>query len=123
MAAARLATRARWLCAWLLRGARLHARFSTAVSRAGRATPSASRPCQLYRKQVANQQIGHGVAQVGIVTDELTEAEAVVVLAHESAHPIDAVVEVVAPAAQLLGADVALSQTVEIGRASCREIV
>ena len=67
----------------------------------------------LVGEQIADQQIGDGVAQVGVVLDEVSEAEAVVVLADQAAHAVDALVEVVAPRAELGGAGVALLQAVD----------
>src|SRR5262245_10576892 len=51
-------------------------------------------------EEIANQEIGHGIAQIGELAHELAKAEACVVLAHQTAHAIDAVVEVVSPGAE-----------------------
>ena len=62
-------------------------------------------------EEIADQQIGDGVAQIGVVANEVAEAEPVVVLAHEPAHPVDALIEPVAPRAKLRGDGVALRQS------------
>src|SRR5262245_14243950 len=52
-------------------------------------------------EQIPDEQIGHGAAKVGVVLHEVAEAEPIVILAHETAHPIDAGVEGRSPFAEL----------------------
>src|SRR5688572_15177438 len=65
----------------------------------------------LVLEQVADQQIGDGAPQVRIVLHERAKAETVVVLAHQAAHAIDALVETVAPLPELRAGGVALRET------------
>ena len=66
----------------------------------------------LVVEQVADQQVGYLAAQMGILLDELAEAKAVVVFAHQSPHAIDSLVEQFAPTPELLGRRVAAGQSV-----------
>ncbi len=50
-----------------------------------------------------------------IVLDELAEAETIVILADQTAHAIDALVEAIAPAAELRRRHVTLGQAVGDG--------
>jgi len=52
-------------------------------------------------EEIADQQIRHRAAEVRIFADEFAEAEPVVVLAHQTSHPIDALIEERAPLSEL----------------------
>ena len=64
----------------------------------------------LVGEEVADQEVGDLAAQLREALDELAEAEAVVVLAHQAAHAVDALVEGRAPLAELGRRGVALRE-------------
>src|SRR6266508_3700304 len=64
-------------------------------------------------EKIADQQIGDRALELGIVADEVAEAEAVVVLADEAAHAVDTFVERRPPLTELCGRRVVLRQTLD----------
>src|SRR3989449_1277513 len=66
-------------------------------------------------EEIADQEIRDGALQTGIVADEVAEAEAVVVLAHETPHAIDTLVEHGSPLAELRGRGVVLRKALDDG--------
>src|SRR4030095_1890793 len=70
-------------------------------------------PVDPIGEQIADQEIGDRALQIRVLAHELAEAEAVVVLADQSAHPIDPGIERRPPLAQLRGGGIAVPQPLD----------
>src|ERR1700736_4014824 len=65
------------------------------------------------REEIADQQVCDGAAKLGIASDELAKAEARIVLADQPPHPIDALIELRAPPAELGGRGITPREAVD----------